>query len=141
MVLCAPHAPPGAHGSTDPQEPSVLLCWFHLWTRKRALTEASHSSLHSHHRAHSQAAGRPTVRVKAAQSCPTLCHAMDYTVHEDSPGQNTGVGRLSLLQGIFPTQGSSPGLPHCRRIPHQLREALVGGWAPENNRRESTSYM
>ena len=31
----------------------------------------------------------------------------------NSPGQNTGVGSLSLLQGIFPTQGSSPGLPHC----------------------------
>ena len=34
----------------------------------------------------------------------------------NSPGQNTGVGSLSLLQGIFPTQGSNPGLPHCRRI-------------------------
>ena len=31
-----------------------------------------------------------------------------------SPGQNTGVGSLSLLQGIFPTQGSNPGLLHCR---------------------------
>ena len=30
----------------------------------------------------------------------------------NSPGQDTGVGRLSLCQGIFPTQGSSPGLPH-----------------------------
>ena len=34
-----------------------------------------------------------------------------------SPGQNTGVGSLFLLQGIFLTQGSNPGLPHCRRIP------------------------
>ena len=34
----------------------------------------------------------------------------------DSPGQNTGVGSLSLLQGIFPTQGSNRGLLHCRRI-------------------------
>ena len=34
----------------------------------------------------------------------------------NSPGQNTGVGRLALLQGIFPTQGSNPGLPHCRQI-------------------------
>ena len=32
------------------------------------------------------------------------------------PGQNTGVGSHSLLQGIFPTQGSNPGLPHCRRF-------------------------
>ena len=36
------------------------------------------------------------------------------------PGQNTGVGSLSLLQGIFPTQGSNPGLLHCRRILNQL---------------------
>ena len=36
------------------------------------------------------------------------------------PGQNTGVGSYSLLQGIFPTQGSNPGLPHCRRILYQL---------------------
>ena len=38
----------------------------------------------------------------------------------NSPGQNTGVGSLSLLQGIFPTQGSNPGLPHRRRILYQL---------------------
>ena len=38
----------------------------------------------------------------------------------NSPGQNTGVGSLSLLQGIFPTQGSNPGLPHCRWIFYQL---------------------
>ena len=37
-----------------------------------------------------------------------------------SPGQNTGVGSLSLLQGIFSTQRSNPGLPHCRRILYQL---------------------
>ena len=39
----------------------------------------------------------------------------------NSPGQNTGVGNLSFLQGIFPTQGLNPGLPHCRWILHQLR--------------------
>ena len=39
----------------------------------------------------------------------------------NSPGQNTGVGSLSLLQGIFPTQGWNPGLLHCRRILYQLR--------------------
>ena len=37
-----------------------------------------------------------------------------------SPGQNTGVGSLSLLQGIFPTQGLNPGLLHCRWILYQL---------------------
>ena len=38
----------------------------------------------------------------------------------NSPGQNTGVGSLSLLQGIFPTQGPNPRLPHCRRFLYQL---------------------
>ena len=38
----------------------------------------------------------------------------------NSLGQNTGVGSLSLLQGIFPTQESNPGLLHCRRILYQL---------------------
>ena len=34
----------------------------------------------------------------------------------NSPGQNTGLGCLSLLQGILPTQGLNPGLPHCGQI-------------------------
>ena len=38
----------------------------------------------------------------------------------NSPGQNTGEGSLSLLQGLFPTQGLNPGLPHCRQILYQL---------------------
>ena len=38
----------------------------------------------------------------------------------NSPGQNTGVGSLSLLQGIFPMQGLNPCLPHCRWILYQL---------------------
>ena len=38
----------------------------------------------------------------------------------NSPDQNTGVDSLSLLQGIFPTQGSNPGLPRCMQILYQL---------------------
>ena len=38
----------------------------------------------------------------------------------NSPGQNTGVGSLSLLHGIFSTQGSNPGLPHYRWILYKL---------------------
>ena len=38
----------------------------------------------------------------------------------NSLGQNTGVGSLSLLQGIFPIQGSNPDLPHGRQILYQL---------------------
>ena len=39
------------------------------------------------------------------------------------PGQNTGVRSFSLLQGIFPTQGLSPGLLHCRQILYQLNQS------------------
>ena len=45
----------------------------------------------------------------------------DFSRPWNSPGQNTGVGSLSLLQGIFPTQGSNSGLQRCRRILYQLR--------------------
>ena len=42
------------------------------------------------------------------------------SVHGDPPGKKTGVGCHDLLQGIFPTQGSNPGLPHCRQILYRL---------------------
>ena len=59
------------------------------------------------------------------QSCPTLCDSMDCSppdssVHGDSPGKNTEVGCHALLQGIFPIQGSNPGLLHGRQILYQL---------------------
>ena len=54
------------------------------------------------------------LKVKVAQSALTLCDPMNYTVHGILPGQNTGVDSLSLLQGIFLTQGLDPGLRHCR---------------------------
>ena len=57
--------------------------------------------------------------VKVPQSCLTLCDPMGCSPW-NSPGQNTGVSSLSLLQGIFPTQGSNPCLPHCRQILYQL---------------------
>ena len=45
---------------------------------------------------------------------PVDCSPPGSSVHEDSPGKNTRVGCHALLQGIFPTQGLNPGLPHCR---------------------------
>ena len=60
-----------------------------------------------------------------AQSCLTLCNLMDCSppgssVHGDSPAKNTRVGGHAFLQGIFPTQGSNPGLPYCRWILYHL---------------------
>ena len=49
----------------------------------------------------------------------------------NSPGQNTGVSSLSLLQGIFPTQELNQGLLHCRRILYQLSYA---GYAVVNQK-------
>ena len=58
------------------------------------------------------------MKVKVVQLCPTLQPHELYSPW-NSPGQNTGVGSCSLLQGIFPTQVLDPGLPHCRQILYQ----------------------
>ena len=59
---------------------------------------------------------------KWTESCSVVSNSL--LLHGYSPwnslGQNTGAGSLSLLQGIFPTQGSNPGLLHCRWILYQL---------------------
>ena len=60
-----------------------------------------------------------------AQSCLTLCDPVNHSppgssVQGDSPGKNTEVGCHVLLQGICPTEGRNPGLPHCRRLLYQL---------------------
>ena len=51
---------------------------------------------------------------------PTLLRPHGLYSPWNSPGKNTAVGSCSLLQGIFTTQGSNPGLLHCRRILYQL---------------------
>ena len=62
---------------------------------------------------------RSFMKEKVAQSCLTLYNLMLHSPW-NSPGQNTGVGSHSLLQGIFPNEGSNPGLPHCRQVCYQL---------------------
>ena len=51
---------------------------------------------------------------------PMDCSPPCSSVHGDSQGRNTEVGCHALLQRIFSTQGSNPGLPHCRQILYQL---------------------
>ena len=58
-------------------------------------------------------------------SIVSLCHPMDcshpgFSVHGIFPGKSTGVGCYFLFQGIFLTQGSNPGLFHCRQILYHL---------------------
>ena len=55
------------------------------------------------------------VKVSVAQSCPNQAPLpMEFSRQEYWSGYH------SLLQGIFPTQGLNPGLPHCRQILYQL---------------------
>ena len=62
---------------------------------------------------------------EVAQSCLTFSNPMDCSPTRllcpwDFPGKNTGVGCHCLLQRIFPTQGSNPGLLHCRQMLYRL---------------------
>ena len=65
---------------------------------------------------------------EVTQSCPTLCDTMDCSLPGSEeplspwnfPGKSTGEGCHSLLQGIFPTQGSNLGLMHCRQTLYHL---------------------
>ena len=66
-----------------------------------------------------------SVKVSVSQLCPTLCDSMDWLATRffcpwNSPGENTGVGCHSLLQGIFPTWGLNPHLLRCRQILYHL---------------------
>ena len=65
--------------------------------------------------------------VLVAQSCPTptVCNPMGCSLQGsslsiNSPGKTTGRVAISSSRGIFPTQGSNPGLLHCRQILYHL---------------------
>ena len=55
-----------------------------------------------------------------AQSCPTLCDPMDCTVHGILQARILEWVAFPFSRGIFPTQGSNPGFPHCTWILYQL---------------------
>ena len=70
-----------------------------------------------------EAPGKPSVRMKWSESRSVMSDSLQpHGLYSplNSPGQNTGVGSLSLLQEIFPTQGLNPDLPHYRQILYQL---------------------
>ena len=61
------------------------------------------------------------------ESCSVVSDSLwPHALHSpwNSPGQNTGVGSLFLLQEIFLTQGLNPGLPHCRKILYLIGSSL-----------------
>ena len=58
-----------------------------------------------------------------SESCSVMSNSLQphgWYSSWNSPGKNTGVGIRSLLQRIFPTQGSNPGLLYCRQILYHL---------------------
>ena len=64
-----------------------------------------------------------TTCVKWSESCSVVSDSLQlHGLYSpwNSPSRNTRVGSLCLLQGIFPTKGSKPGLLHCRQILYQL---------------------
>ena len=81
-----------------------------------------------------------------SESCSVVSDSLrPYEVYSpwNSPGQDTGVGSLSLPQGIFLTQRLNPGLPHCRQILYQLshkgspltgtKNGLSLAWSPQHS--------
>ena len=74
------------------------------------------------------------VKVKGAQSCPTLYDPTDCSppgsyVRGDSPGTNTGVGCHALLQGIYPAQGLFHNSESRSVVSNSLRpHGLYSSW-------------
>ena len=58
--------------------------------------------------------------MKVSQLCPILCDPMNYTVHGILQARMLEWVAISFSRGSFLTQGSNPGLPHCRWILYQL---------------------
>ena len=67
-------------------------------------------------------------------ACTKLLHPLDFQ------GKSTGVGCHFLLQGIFPTQGSNPGLSHCRQMLYHLSQS-EGRQNENHNHRKLTKLI
>ena len=110
-------SPPGSsvHGISQPR----ILEWVAIsFSRGPALLR---DQIHVSCTAGGFFTAESSVLCLVTQSCPTFCNPMDCrqsgsSVCGASPDNNTGVGCHAFLQGIFPTQGPNPGLPHYRQI-------------------------
>ena len=81
-----------------------MSLYFSFWLERLDGSPLSMSSLHHY----------AEWKVLVTQLCLILCDPRDCSLEWSSPGKNTGVGSHPFLQGVFPTQGSNPGLLHFR---------------------------
>ena len=115
----------------------LILAWENPWTEKGAWWPTDHGVAEELDTTEQLNINKPWLTEReseAAQSRPTLCHPGDCTIlpvssiHGIFQSKSVGVGSRSLLQRIFPTWGSNPGLPRCRqplsRLRHQGSSAL-----------------
>ena len=109
----SPWLAPRPHAGQSPHYVDTCLCrtWVNTYFRVLGLPTTLHEYLSCLVISNSL-----YVWVLVTQSCPTLCNPWTVPARLlctwDSPGKNTGVGCHALLQGVFPTQWSNPGLPH-----------------------------
>ena len=128
---------PWGHKESDTAEQLTLsLSFTRSWKRQGTILSPVKALANTQSWQHLDVGSLPsrkTVKVKVTQSCPTLCDpmSMEFFCQEFSSLPGSSVygtlqprilveGSRSLLQGTFPTQGSNPGLPHCRQILYQL---------------------
>ena len=98
---------------------SSILTWRIPWTEE----PGSPQSIGSLSQIQLKQLSTHTHVVKWSESCAVVSDSLPpHGLYSpwNSPGQNTGVGSLSILQGIFPTLGLNPGLLHRKRILSQL---------------------
>ena len=103
---------------------NILSVWSNLWTSKQNKLSDS-SKISSTHSLVWKSKMRKEIltyqrKRKLLSLCETVCDPMNYTVHGIFQVRILEWVSCSLLQGIFPTQGSNPCLPHCRQILYLL---------------------
>ena len=104
---------PSSRGSSQPRDRTrVSLCFLHLQAGSLPLAPPGKlgKSL-----SESESVSRSVV-----SDCLESMDCSPESPRWDFLGKNTGVGCHFLLQGIFPTQGSNPCLPHCRQTLYHL---------------------
>ena len=120
MIFKVPSFPPKAQGKGKSQEP------WGFWTSRGWLVKSAKLRIRSGMK-FTEMESKTSLKVLYNKvftlvkwKWKLLSHVWLFVTPWNSPGQNTGVGSLCLLQGIFPTQGLNPGLPHCRWILYHL---------------------